>query len=225
MFKKGIISAQEIEKHRLIYLQVQKNYQNLLSNISQLKSSINEVSRNSKTTTINESATNINLERTVLQSFYQLKQAIKEWELKFVIYSSIQGTVSFLQIWAENQSINSGDNVFAVIPSNTSSYIGKLKATPNNSGKIAIGQHVNIRLANYPDSEFGKIKGRVKSISLVPDKDGNILVDIELFDGLKTTYNKQINFTQEMIGTADIITDDLRLIERIFHQFRSIFSR
>ena len=46
LFKKGVISAQEIEKQRLIYLQAEKNYKNLLSSISQTKSSINDLKKN-----------------------------------------------------------------------------------------------------------------------------------------------------------------------------------
>ena len=225
LFKKGVISAQEIEKQRLIYLQAEKNYKSLLSSISQLKSSINELNRNSKTTVINESTTSINLERSVMQSFYQLKKAIKDWELNYVFRSSVKGTVSFLQIWSENQTINSGENLFAIIPSTEKGYIGKVKAVAQNSGKLKIGQKVNIRLANYPDREFGVIEGRLKTISLTPDKEGNLLLDIELPNGLQTSYKKQINFQQEMTGTADIITEDLRLLERLLYQFRDIFRR
>jgi mRNA-degrading endonuclease HigB of HigAB toxin-antitoxin module len=50
-------------------------------------------------------------------------------------------------------------------------------------------------------------------------------LDIELPNGLKTSYKKQINFQQEMTGTADVITEDLRLIERLLYQFRDIFRR
>ena len=225
LFKKGVISAQEIEKQRLIYLQAEKNYKSLLSSISQLKSSINELNRSSKTTVINESTTSINLERSVMQSFYQLKKAIKDWELNYVFRSSIKGTVSFLQIWSENQTINAGENMFAIIPSTEKGYIGKVKAKAQNSGKLQIGQKVNIRLANYPDREFGVIEGKLKTISLTPDKEGNLLLDIELPNGLQTSYNKQINFQQEMKGTADIITEDLRLLERLLYQFRDIFRR
>ena len=171
LFKKGIISAQEIEKQRLIYLQAEKNYKSLLSSILQLKSSINELNRSSKTTVINESTTSINLERSVMQSFYQLKKAIKDWELNYVFRSSVKGTVSFLQIWSENQTINTGENMFAIIPSTEKGYIGKVKAVAQNSGKLQIGQKVNIRLANYPDREFGVIEGKLKTISLTPDKD------------------------------------------------------
>ena len=225
LFKKGVISAQEIEKQRLIYLQAEKNYKSLLSSISQLKSSINELNRSSKTTVINESTTSINLERSVMQSFYQLKKAIKDWELNYVFRSSVKGTVSFLQIWSENQTINAGENMFAIIPSTEKGYIGKVKAVAQNSGKLKIGQKVNIRLANYPDREFGVIEGKLKTISLTPDKDGNLLLDIELPNGLQTSYKKQINFQQEMTGTADIITEDLRLLERLLYQFRDIFKR
>lgn len=225
LFKKGVISAQEIEKQRLIYLQAEKNYKSLLSSISQLKSSINELDRSNKTTVINESTTSINLERSVMQSFYQLKKAIKDWELNYVFRSSVKGTVSFLQIWSENQTINAGENMFAIIPSTEKCYIGKVKAVAQNSGKLQIGQKVNIRLANYPDREFGVIEGKLKTISLTPDKEGNLLLDIELPNSLETSYKKQINFQQEMTGTADIITEDLRLLERLLYQFRDIFRR
>ena len=225
LFNKGIISAQEIEKQRLVYLQAKKNYKSLLSSISQLKSSINELNRSSKTTVINESTTSINLERSVMQSFYQLKKAIKDWELNYVFRSSVKGTVSFLQIWSENQTINAGENMFAIIPSTEKGYIGKVKAKAQNSGKLQIGQKVNIRLANYPDREFGVIEGKLKSISLTPDKEGNLLLDIELPNGLKTSYKKKIEFQQEMSGSAEIITQDLRLIERLLYQFRDVFRR
>ena len=225
LFKKGIIATQELEKHKLTYLQVERNYKSLLSTISQLKSAINELNKNSKTTQINESKENVNLERNVIQSFYGLKKAIRDWELNYLLRSSIEGKVSFLQLWAPNQTVNAGDNVFAVIPTNEKGYIGKVKAPAQNSGKIKVGQTVNIRLANYPDREFGIIKGSIKAISLTPDKDGNVLIDVSLPKGLKTSYQKPIVFQQEMSGTADIITEDLRLLERLLYQFRDIFNR
>ncbi|OWP86165.1 HlyD family secretion protein [Flavobacterium covae] len=224
LYKKGIVATQELEKHKLIYLQTQRNYKSLLSSISQLKSSLNDLNRNSKTTKINENKENVNLERNVIQAFYSLKKAIKEWELNYVFRSSIDGKVSYLQLWAENQTVNSGDAVFAIIPTLKSGFIGKAKALAQNSGKIKIGQKVNIRLANYPDREFGIIKGNIKAISLTPDKDGNLLIDISLPNGLKTSYKKQITFQQEMSGNADIITQDLRLLERLLYQFRDIFK-
>ncbi len=225
LFRKGVIAAQEFEKFKLTYLQSQKNYKNLLSSISQLKSSLNELNRNSKTTKINSTKDAVNLERNVLQSFFQLKKAIKDWELNYVLRTSMEGRVSFLQLWAANQTVSTGDQVFSVVPINEKVYIGKLKALAQNSGKIKKGQTVNIRLANFPDSEYGIVKGVVNNISATPDIEGNLLIDVALPNGLETSYDKKIVFQQEMTGTADIVTEDLRLIERLLYQFRDMFKR
>ncbi len=88
-----------------------------------------------------------------------------------------------------------------------------------------MGQQVNIRLENYPDTEFGTLGGVVNSISLVPDTEGFYLVNVSLDETLKTSYNKEIAFKQEMKGVAAIITEDLRLIERFFYQLTNIIKR
>lgn len=225
LYEKGIIATQEWETKNLDYLQIEKNFRNTNASISQMKSSINDLSRNKKVTKINENKDDISLYRNAIQSFNQLKKAIADWELAYVLRSSVSGEVSFLQIWTENQTITSGDNVFTIIPKNKENYIGKVKAKAMNSGKIKEGQQVNIRLSNYPDREFGIIKGKIQSISLTPDKDGSLLIDVSLPNKLETSYHKKIIFQQEMSGTADIVTEDLRLIERLLYQFRDVFRR
>jgi multidrug resistance efflux pump len=224
LFKKGVISEQDFENKKLSYLQADKNYRSLLSSISQLKSSLIDNVKSSKSSQINNTKETVNLERSVTQSFYQLKKAIKDWELSYVLKSSLAGEVTFLQVWTKNQTIAAGDNVFSVIPTHQNGFIGKLKAPALNSGKIKVNQKVNIRLANFPDREFGILNGKIKNISLVPDKDGNLLIDVVLPNGLLSSYKKQIPFQQEMKGSAEIITEDLRLLERILYQFREIFK-
>ena len=206
-------------------MQSEKNVRNISTQLSQMRSSINDLKRNSGNTVINESRDNIKLLRNALQSFTQLKKAINDWEMLYVLQSSVKGQVSFMQIWVENQTITSGDQVFIIVPTDSKNYIAKVKAPAQNSGKIKVNQDVNIRLANYPDREFGIIKGKIKSISLTPDKEGNLLIDVSLPNGITTSYDKKIIFHQEMSGTADIITEDLRLIERLLYQFRDIFRR
>ncbi len=225
LFNKGIISAQEMEAKKLGFLQAQKNYRSLLSSISQLKSSLIDNTKSSQNSQVNSTKEEVNLGRNMAQSFFQLKKVIKDWELAYALKSSISGKVTFLQIWTENQTINIGDNVFSIIPDAKNGFIGKVKAPALNSGKIKVGQRVNIRLANFPDKEFGVLKGKIQNISLVPDKDGNLLIDVALPNGLETSYKKQIVFQQEMKGSAEIVTEDLRLIERILYQFKNIFEQ
>lgn len=225
LFNKGIISTQEMEAKKLSYLQAQKNYKSLLSSISQLKSSLIDNTKSGQNSQISGTKEEVNLSRNMSQSFYQLKKVIKDWELAYTLKSSVSGVVTFLQVWTENQTINVGDNVFSIIPDSKNGFVGKVKAPALNSGKIKIGQRVNIRLANFPDREFGVLKGRIRNISLVPDKDGNLLLDVSLPNGLETSYKKQIIFQQEMKGSAEIVTEDLRLLERILYQFKNIFEQ
>jgi len=225
LFNKGIISAQEMEAKKLGYLQAQKSYKSLLTSISQLRSSLIDNSKLSQNSQISGTKEEVTLGRNMAQSFYQLKKVIKDWELAYTLKSSVSGVVTFLQVWTENQTINVGDNVFSIIPDTKNGFVGKVKAPALNSGKVKIGQVVNIRLANFPDREFGVLKGKIQNISLVPDKDGNILMDVALPNGLQTSYQKQIVFQQEMKGNAEIVTEDLRLIERILYQFKSVFEQ
>jgi len=95
LYEKGIISTQEWETKNLDYLQTEKNLRGLSSSISQMKSSLNDLNKNSKSTKINETKDDVSLFRNVIQSYNQLKKAIADWELAYVLRSSIAGEVSF----------------------------------------------------------------------------------------------------------------------------------
>ena len=225
LFKKGVVSAQEFENKKLEYLQSERSYKNMSVSISQTKENISNTTNLKKQSSIENTREEINLLKGVIQSLDQLKTAIKEWELRYLFKSNIEGEVSFMKIWNKNQTINSGDFVFTIIPKNHSSYICKLQAPVLNSGKVKIGQDVNIKLSSYPDNEFGILTGKIKDISLVPNIEGLYLIDVELPKKLITTHGKEIEFKQEMTGIAEIITEDLRLIERVFYQFKEIFKQ
>jgi len=225
LFKKGIIASQEYEQKQLDFLQFQRSYKNIGSSISQLEETLNNSKKTLRGTEIKKIQENNKIFKSVIQSYNQLKRSLRTWELKYVLQSSTDGKVSFLSFWNKNQTVNQGDLVFIIIQKGNNSFVGKIKAPAQNSGKLKIGQHVNIRLENYPYTEFGMLEGTVKSISLVPDNDGNYLIDVALPKKLITTYNKEIAFKQEMRGSAEIITENLRLIERFFYQIKNIFSR
>lgn len=82
-----------------------------------------------------------------------------------------------------------------------------------------------IKLDNFQFQEFGVVEGRVHHISFAPDDKGNYYVDVTLPKGLTTSYKKTLIFDKELKGNAEIVTQDLRLIERFFHQFRKLLGR
>jgi len=90
-----------------------------------------------------------------------------------------------------------------------------------SSGKVKVGQQVNIRLENYPFEQFGLLRGSITSISEIPNEN-KYFVTIELPQKLITSQNKAIAFKQQLTGTTEIITEDLRLLERFFYQFRRL---
>lgn len=225
LFDKGIISAQDYENKQLEFAQAQRNYKDFESSISQIREGISNAKNNTKGTEINRVKEEMTLLKNVIQSFNQLKKSIKDWEYQYVLKSNIKGKVSFLNYWNINQTVNQGDLVFTIIPDQNSSYIAKLKTPAQNSGKIKVGQIVNIKLENYPDYEFGIIKGKIKNISLIQNENGLYNIDVELPRKLITSYKKEIDFKHEMQGSAEIITEDLRLIERFFYQFKDILRR
>jgi len=225
LFDKGIISTQEYENKQLEYLTAQRDFQNMSITISQLRESISNAKNVTKGNDYNKNREEVKLLKSTLQSYNQLKNAVKEWELKYVLKSKIDGQVSFLNYWNVNQTVTTGDLVFMILPTKESSYVAKLKTPSTNSGKIQVGQTVNVSLFDYPEYEFGVLKGTVTKIAATSDKEGIYIVDVSIPKNLTTSYKKQIEFKQEMKGKADIITEDLRLIERLFYQFREIFNR
>jgi len=225
LYKQDVISTQEFNQEQLDYLQAQRSYRSISSSISLLREAINNSQKNLRGIEVKKTQDDSKSLNNVIQSYNQLKRSLKNWQLKYALQSSIDGKVSFLSFWTENQTVNQDDWVFAIIPKGNNSFIGKIRAPAQNSGKIQVGQRVNIRLANYPYKEFGMLEGTVNSISLVPDTDGNYLIEVELPEKLISTYNKEIEFKQEMRGSVEIITEDLRLIERFFYQLKNVFNK
>ena len=153
----------------------------------------------------------------------QLLGQLAAWEQHYLLRSPVGGKVTFLNVWSVNQYVESGATVFVVAPKEESLPVGTALLPLQGSGKVKAGQRVNLRLNNYPDQEFGYVRGEVRSVSPLPTAEGMYVVDIALPDGLTTNYGKMLPLTREMKGSAELITDDLRLLERLIMPLRKIF--
>ena len=104
--------------------------------------------------------------------------------------------------------------------------MGRLKVPSAGFGKVAVGQEVNIKLNGFPYLEYGIVKGEVASISSVPESTENGMVytvNVALPKGLESTYRKRLPFVQDMDGSAEIVTENRRLIEQFILPIRSLF--
>ena len=142
----------------------------------------------------------------------------------YLIESPIEGKISFFNVWSVNQNIKSGDELFSVVPTHKQQFVGKCILPILNTGKLSIGQNVNIKLDNYPYNENGMLRGVVTNISTVQNKD-NYSVDVDLKNGLTTSYNKTLLYKEEMKGKADIITKNISVMDRIFFNFKKLIDK
>lgn len=157
------------------------------------------------------------------QAGKNLRSRLAVWERSYVLVAPIEGRVSLDKVWTDHQFVKSGDSVLAVVPEGEHRIIGRLSMPIGNSGKVRVGQPVYIRLENYPWQEYGQLRGIVQSISSVP-QEARYAVEVALPDGLRTSYDRQLEWRQEMQGQAGIVVEDLRLLERVFYQFRKIVA-
>ena len=51
------------------------------------------------------------------------------------------------------------------------------------------------------------------------------MIEVEFPQNLTTNYGKVLYFSQQMSGTVEIITEDLRLIERFLNPIKSLIKR
>ncbi len=158
------------------------------------------------------------------EAFLNLKAQIRIWENTYLLVSPVSGVVTFTRFWSENQSVAKDDPVLSIVPLETGDFVGRLNLKMSRSGKVKTGQNVNIKLSGYPYLEFGMVKGIVKSKSLVPSGDSYV-IEISLPSGLTTLYGRKLDFTQNMQGVAEIVTDNLNFLQKILNPFRYLITR
>ena len=165
------------------------------------------------------------LQENLYQSLQNLKNNILNWEQLYVLKSPINGKVALFDLWNRYQNINIGETVFIIVPQQSTEIIGRIDIPIKNSAKVKKGQQVIIKLDNYPYQEWGSVSGKITSISEIPRKnDATYTAYIEI-DSLITSFDNEVVFKQEMRGSAEIITEELTILERIFYQLNQVFSK
>lgn len=215
LFCKNIGSIESYDKSYMTYLQ---NYKILLDNQQVIKEA--ELKR------IEEQETELELKTLFEETLSDYRQAVqtacnqwevqmRTWERTYMLRSPINGTVNFMGIRSVNQYVTTGELVLIILPQNPDIPIGRALLPASGAGKVEVGQKVYVRLDNYPDKEYGILTGIVNNISEIPDNESNYFVEIKFPNGLKTNYHKTLPLSKQMVGTAQIIVDDKRLIENI----------
>jgi hypothetical protein len=93
-----------------------------------------------------------------------------------------------------------------------------------NFGKVRKNQEVIVKFQSYPFQEFGTVKGQISYISDIP-KDTAYLVRVSFPNGLVTSANKKLPFRNGMTASGEVVTENLKLIEKLFYDIRKTMKR
>jgi hypothetical protein len=228
LFSEGLIPKSEFEQSRM----------GLISNEQEFKIRNKEIISNQyQISDATSKLQLLNLEKTdkerdlgvaLTNFFYDLTESIKKWEHSYVFKSPVNGRVEFLNFLRDEDYILQGQDMFSILLQQNE-LVGQVLLPSFGAGKIKPGQKVIIKLDDYPYTQYGSIRGKVLSVSQVTNaqvmsnasnKINTYLINIDLPNGLLTSYNTSLNFHYEAKGIAEIITDDRRLIERFFSNLK-----
>ncbi len=219
LFDKGVISKSEYKlKENSFYIsshKVEEHKQNYIQNnitLTKYKKQLNDL----KYSIFKEKSKFLENINNYLTS---IRNKLSNWKLNYSLTSPIDGVLMFTKPLNENQNVSKGEPLFVVSPIDKE-FVGIMSVSSLGFGKIQKGQTVYVKLDNYPFQQYGQLIGKVNKVHVLPNKEvknNSLLNYIEVsFKNTETTYGQTIHLYPENTGSAQIVTENRRIINRIF---------
>lgn len=222
LYSQQVLATLEFNKENGAWIQQQRSYGNVESSLINNELQIDQLSKQISDLEIQEIEEGQKLDAIFNNSKKVLQAHIDKWKESYLYIAPMEGKVAYIGLLDTEMFVDVLRPVFSILPMKES-LIARAELPLHNSGKVKEGQKVNIRLENYPYEQFGIVSGIVSAISLVPNEK-KYQVSISLPNGLQTNQNRILPFKQQLSGTTEIITEELRLVERFFYQFRKLIT-
>lgn len=219
LFDQTIISRADFERERTKVAELENQQDRLEEGIIRKRSEIIDLQKNQTQLTSTQDEVTSTTTGNLLNSLNALRSSLDRWKQTYLLTAPISGVVSQNKFFSEQQFVKLGDQVLTVVPQQAGKdkIIGRVEVPVAKAGKVKERQNAVIKLDNYPYTDYGTIEGVVVSKSLVP-KDGRYSIIITLPRGLQTSRNERLEFEQQMHGSAEIITENKGLLQRILDQ-------
>lgn len=222
LFVQNAITESQYEESCLSFLNAQKLLIAGRGEITSKERSINENGRQIESLKQEYSESLDNIITELEARYRELMAQISVWEDEYVIQAPSQCLIEWAGIIADYDYVEIGEPIFNCVFSDNYPYA--VAILPGQmSGKVKEGQVVNLKLDSYPYTEYGIIKGKVDRLSRNSVGKGYLLY-ISLPNGLVSTVGQSLAFAETVYAQAEIITEDRRLITRIYHQIYRIIS-
>ncbi|MGE9314215.1 HlyD family secretion protein [Niabella sp. CJ426] len=231
LFSQKVSSAAEYERAGQQYLSYSAGVASAQSNQIDAEKQAQKTRSDITQTRVQKSEKLAEIKIALLAAYNDLMDNISLWEERYVFKSPFEGQVQFLKFWTNSQYVQAGEAIFTIVPKAEEPY-GQILLPAMGAGKVEVGQEAIIKLNDFPYNEYGSVKGVVRDISLTTSTEktdqGSMeayLVTVKFPSGLTTNYGKSIEFKHEAKGTAEIITKDRRLIERLFDNLKYALNK
>ncbi len=222
LIQKTFDANESLKKDNVISDFDYRNEQSKLINkklsLPQIKSTIisNESQQTEKEKELLELENAIKQQKLIFQqALNTFKSQVDDWIRKYTLIATIEGHVVFATFIQENQQLQANQTICFINPEN-SRYFVEITIPQSNFGKVAVGQQVLLKFQSYPFQEYGSVMGKIEFISHIPSEEG-YLAKVVFINGLTTTYNKQIQYRDGLLANAEIVTKDMRLLERFYY--------
>ena len=211
LFEEKVIAKLEYRNERSKFL-------GKAMSIPQINSSIiaNESNQHEKQKEILQLENEIAQQKGIfIQSLNTLKAQLEDWKNKYLLIAPTDGKIAFATFLQENQQLQNNQVICFVNPENAQ-YYAEVYIPQTNFGKVKTGQEVLLKFPAYPFQEYGSIKGTIDFISNIAT-DSGYLAKVILPNGLNTNYKKQIQFRDGLTAQGEIITANIRLLQRFYY--------
>lgn len=215
LYRKGLLAKTEYTKAKIEQLGNSLSAEQNKSSILNSQLQVTQIANDIIELKMQFRQDSLKVSNSLKAAYNKLQTDIRNWKNTYAIVCPIYGKLAFGKYWALNQNVTTGDKMFSIIPTNSDQQvIAKATVSVVGAGKIHYGQQANIMLDDYPYMEYGYLKGKILNISQIPE-DENYIATIRIAYPKVTSYHKHVDIQGEHSGTAEILTDERSLGERI----------
>ena len=156
--------------------------------------------------------------------FRQLKGEYELWRQKYLLEAPIEGRISFYRNWVEGHFVKMRDTLLTVLPAlDSAGIVGEGRLPVDGAGRVRPGMVIHLRLDAYPHRKYGIVEGELQEMSLLAEQN-SYRIKVALPDTLVTSYGEVIPFGQELSASARIITEERRILVRIFDVILDLYK-
>jgi len=223
LFKKGVISASDYEKAQSSLLSKRQAMENARINLSNAAITIEKLKQAIADTNLEYESQLKKSKQAWDNSKQQLASSLSAWNQSYLLVAQSAGKLSYMNVWSNLQEVKAGDAVFAITPSEQGATIARLSLPFEGAGKVKENQRVTIKVNGYPYMEFGVVEGVVATVSGgYTDKGYPALATLPF--GAVTSYGEKLSLDRELIGTAEISTEELTLLQRLLSPIKHLIT-